>query len=213
MSTHAIKNYRQELQIIWDALLRQDDLPEHVDAIVIGGCRDIGLAQRAAELYHAGISKQILITGYRPGYMQVTEAELLAAKCVELGVPKEVIILEKEARNTGENIRLAARALQERNISTHSVILIHKPYMSLRFLATAQAQWPTPQPYFYATCQIISFEEYCRIHGVEDTATKLLGDLRRMADYAEQGYQTAQPIPAAAYTAYEQIIATGFTAR
>jgi len=213
MSVDPLETYRTELQIVWDALVRQDSLPEHVDVIVVGGCRDTGLAERAAELYHAGISNQIIVTGYQPAYMEMTEAELLANTCIKLGVPEEVIILEKEASNTGENIRLTAQLLQASAQSIRSVILIHKPYMSLRFLATAEAQWSDPKPQFYVTSQDISFDDYCQLHGLEDTARKLLGDLRRMSDYVERGYQTQQHIPPAAYDAYDKIIATGFIPR
>jgi uncharacterized SAM-binding protein YcdF (DUF218 family) len=213
MSEPSINEYKTELKIIWDALVRQDDMPAYADVIVVGGCTDLGLAERTAELYHSNVSRSVVITGYQPDGLALSEAEILANECISLGVPKEVITLEEKSSNTGENIRFAANVVKNLNGNSKSIILVHKPYMSLRFLATAEAQWPTPQPTFYATCQSISFEEYCTIHGLEKIAWNMLGDMKRMREYVELDYQTLQQIPQAAYDAYEKIISSGFATR
>jgi hypothetical protein len=145
--------------------------------------------------------------------MDMTEAKYLSDRCVELGVPRSVIVLEEMASNTGENITLAASKINEHKDYVESVILVHKPYMSLRFLATAQAQWPKPQPRFYATCQTISFEDYCKVNDLQDTAWKMLGDLKRMDGYVASGFQTVQNIPQSAKDAYAKIIKGGFITR
>lgn len=213
MNSTSLNEYMDELQTIWDALVRRDTMPAHADVIVVGGCRDLGLAERAAELYHAGISELIVITGYQPKTMNLTEAKYLSDRCVELGVPRSALILEEEASNTGENIVLAANVVKALKGDVESAILVHKPYMSLRFLATAEAQWPVLQPKFYATCQTISFETYCTIHDLEDTAWKMLGDLKRMDSYVAEGYQTAQSVPQSAKDAYAKVVDGGFVTR
>ena len=213
MDDSKLNNYTAELQTVWNALVRRDTMPAQANVIVVGGCSDLGLAEKAAELYHAGVSNVIVITGYQPEKMSMTEARYLADKCGELGVPQSALILEEEATNTGENIVLAAKAINDLIGDVQSVILVHKPYVSLRFLATAEAQWPAPQPKFYATCQTTSFEEYCKVNGLEDTAWKLLGDIKRMDTYVEKGYQTAQLIPQPARNAYDKIINSGYITR
>lgn len=213
MSGQSLKDYLPQLQQVWNALMRQDAIPKHADAIVVGGCRDLGLAEKTAELYHAGVSKLIVVSGYKPHDLDITEAELLANRCGELGIPNEVLILEKSASNTGENILFSAEALKDQLPQVDSVVLIHKPYMSLRFLATAEAQWPSPQPKFYTTCQSISFEAYCRKRGLEDTAWEMLGDFKRMDEYVTKGYQTKKAIPSAALDAYQEIVSSGFATR
>lgn len=60
MNSPDLKNYITELQEIWSALVRQDAIPKHVDAIVVGECRDLGLSERTAELYHAGVSDVVM---------------------------------------------------------------------------------------------------------------------------------------------------------
>lgn len=208
-----LENYLSDLQHIWNALNRQDAIPERADAIVVGGCSDLGLAERTAELYHAGASDVIIVSGYKQEGMEITEAELLANKCVSLGVPTDVIQLEKDASNTGENILFSAELTKDLVPNLKSIILVHKPFMSLRFLATAEAQWPRPQPKFYTTCQSISFEDYCEKNGLEATAWEMLGDFKRMDEYAAKGFQTQKQIPDTARDAYKSIIRSGFTTR
>lgn len=209
MSNQKLQAAIPQLKIIWDALVRRDILPDKADAIVIGGCKDLAVAERAAELYHAGIAKTIIVSGYKPKWLTITEAKLLADHCIKLGVSPEALILEEQASNTGQNITFSAKILGD----VKSVILVHKPYTSLRFLATAQAQWPRPQPQLYITCQDISFEEYCEIHGIEEVAYKMLGDMKRMDEYVREGYQTYQFISDEARAAYQQIVLRGVEGR
>lgn len=209
MKDYLVQDFVPELKTIWHALVRQDTLPGHVDAIVVGGCRDFGLAEKTAELYHAGVSRKIIVTGYQPNYMNITEAQLLANRCEELDIPKECIVLESNAKNTGENIRLSAILAEE----AQSIILIHKPYMSLRFFATAEAQWPSPQPRLYSACQEITFEDYCAIHGIEKVACTMLGEMKRLDDYVVLGYQTYQVIPDEARKAFNTLVDNGVNIR
>lgn len=213
MNNRDIENYIPDLQHIWNALVKRDSIPERVDAIVIGGCEDIGLAERAAELFHAGVSDLIVISGYKQEGMEITEADLLANECIRLGVPTGAIQLEGNASNTGENILFSAELIKNLVSDLKNIILVHKPFMSLRFLATAEAQWPVPQPRFYTTCQAISFEDYCQVNGLEATAWEMLGDFKRMDEYVAKGYQTQKQIPMNARNAYERVINSGFTTR
>jgi uncharacterized SAM-binding protein YcdF (DUF218 family) len=198
-----------ELKVVWNALVRKDNLPERADVIIVGGCRDLGLAEKATEIYHAGISKKIITTGYQPSYMDETEANLLSDHCIRLGVSPIDITLENNAKNTGENIRLSANLANDAG----SVILIHKPYMSLRFLATAEAQWPNVNTHLYSTCQDITFEDYCDIHGLEKVAYTMLGDMKRMEEYARVGYQTRQTFSTEVEDVFQKLIAAGLKIR
>lgn len=213
MDSNLLADHKGDLQTIWDTLVRRDDIPERADAIVVGGCSDTGLANRTAELYQAGVSDIIVISGYKPEKLEITEAEFLANRCIRLGVPHENIVLEKEASNTGENILFSSEIVRKMKPNTRSVVLVHKPFMSLRFLATAEAQWPSPQPKFYTTCESVSFEDYCRTRGLEAVAWEMLGDFKRMDEYVEKGFQTKQDIPEAAREAFERIVSSGFITR
>ena len=213
LTNQALEDCIPELRHIWNALVQKDTLPKHVDAIVVGGCRDLGLAERTAELYHSGVSDQIYISGYKPDDSETTEAELLAKRCIELGVPSKAITLEKVASNTGQNILFSAALLNTQIRKVNSIALVHKPFMSLRFIATAEAQWPNPQPRFYTTCQSISFDDYCHKNGLEATAWEMLGDFIRMDEYVSKGFQTPKLLPSIAKDACEKIVSMGFIVR
>ncbi len=213
MTNYELKDYLPELELIWDALVRRDDLPHRADAIVVGGCKDLGLAERAAELYHDGVSGLIVVSGHKPEGLAVTEAQLLSQKCLELGVPSSAILLEEQATNTGQNITLSAAMIKDRLVEVRDIVLVHMPFTTLRFLATAEAQWPAPQPKFYTACQSISFENYCKENGLEATAWEMLGDFKRMDEYVTQGYQTRQNIPESAKDAFEKIMGSGVKIR
>lgn len=136
MNLADIENNIQDIQIVWDELAQGDELPVQEDAITVGGSTDIGVAEKASELYERGVSEKIVLSGYAQPHMSITEAELLANRCIDLGVPPSHLMLEKSASNTGVNIRFSASLIGY----VKTIILVHKPYKSRRFLATAEAQ-------------------------------------------------------------------------
>ncbi|MCW8219621.1 YdcF family protein [Streptomyces griseolus] len=57
---------------------------------------------------------------------------------MDLGVPAEAILLEPEAGNTGQNSTPSREVLATIGISPTTVMLVSKPYMERRSLATAR---------------------------------------------------------------------------
>ncbi|HET8884129.1 MAG TPA: YdcF family protein [Candidatus Saccharimonadales bacterium] len=184
----------QLLKIIWDFMSFESPL-QHADAIIVGGCKDTGVARYAADLYLTGFAPLIVFSGYQQADMDMSEADLLAGVARQAGVPESAILREHDATNTGENIVLSAALLQNKGITPQSVILVHKPYMSRRFLATAEAQWPSPQPKFVTRHEMISLVEYSVKHGRGEAIRRTLGDFSRMEKYAKKGYQSHHAIP------------------
>lgn len=213
MKDKLFEPYLDDLKIIWDALVRRDHLPEKADAILVGGFQDTGLAKCAADLYRSKVSDLIVISGFKPENALTTEAQLLKKACMGYGIPSKKIILEEKASNTGENITFSAEILREKLPMSSTVILVHIPFMSLRFLATAEAQWPKPQPKLFTTCENISFIEYCKKHGLANTAWEMLGDYKRMEEYARKGFQTPQPISRTSKEAFLRITNSGISMR
>jgi hypothetical protein len=197
ISNADLENYKA----IYDYLTVRDKMPKHADVIVAGGewLRSDN-SERVAELYHNGVANLIIFSGYAGFDGNTTgqsEAQAMAQRAMELGVPEEAIILEEKASNTAENLLFAADILAEKGIVPKDVILAHKPYMTRRFKATAQAQWPQPQPKFYVTSVKDDFYEYLdreRKGGfLERTLWSMPGDYKRMSEYAKKGWQTPQP--------------------
>jgi uncharacterized SAM-binding protein YcdF (DUF218 family) len=193
------------LQIIWDYMAVSTP-PQPSDAIVIGGCSEPGPAVRAAELYHAGFAPVIVCSGYKQEGMTVTEADFHAEIAVQHGVPESAILREEQATNTGQNIMYTHELLIKNNIIPQRIILVHKPYMARRFLATAEAQWPDPQPAFTIQHEIITMDQYIIRQGMSDTIRKILGDFKRIRHYVQHGFQTEQHIPDMAQAAFDLLV-------
>jgi uncharacterized SAM-binding protein YcdF (DUF218 family) len=62
----------------------------------------------AADLYHRGVSRRIVLTGGRSPDTPVSEARAAATICVRMGVPDEHLVLEEASRTTLENAAFAA---------------------------------------------------------------------------------------------------------
>lgn len=190
------------LQIVWDYMSYETPL-QRADAILVGGSTDTGVAHYAAELYGLGFAPLIIFSGHQGSDMNMSEADLLAQAARNIGVPDSAILREQTARNAGETIARSAALLKEQGIDVKSIILVHKPYMSRPFLATAEAQWPQPQPAFMTRHETISLTEYSLKHGRGEAIRRTLGDFSRMAKYAKKGYQARHDIPAEVQEAFD----------
>lgn len=206
------------LHMLWEYLCVESRLPARADAIVIGGAGSmIDSAERAAELYHAGISPCIVVSGFANPYHRATETEatLLGRQLQRLAVPISAILFEHQAANTGENITRSAQLLEGMMIQSKDIILVHKPYMTRRFLATAEAQWLHPRPRLYITSQPTMLEAYYRLYEATYGSavimlTLMLGDYERIKTYPDKGFSTPQPPSLSADTAWQALVARGF---
>ena len=127
-----------------------------------------------------------------------------------MGVPKDSILIEDKASNTGENFAFMEQVFKERNLNPQKVILVQKPYMERRALATALVHWP--QREFISTSMPISFEEYTSGDIPKERIINIMvGDLQRIKLYGEKGFQIPQEIPSYVWEAYEKLVALGYT--
>lgn len=114
---------------ISEYLFCQDELAP-ADLILVFGGKRLERADRAAELFQAGLAPRIFITGGDKRGIGVCESDRLRDRCVELGVPAEAITTECDSVNTLENVRMSVAAVEEtigwKNIQ--NVIIISAPY-------------------------------------------------------------------------------------
>jgi len=96
---------------LWD-YLRLGQPVGPTDWILVFGGHDLGVAHRAAELYHDGVAKRVLVSGgalhVPDGSAATTEAEAIAEVLVDSGVPEHALAIERLASNTSENFWLSA---------------------------------------------------------------------------------------------------------
>lgn len=200
------------LKLIWKYLTIETPLLP-ADAIVVGGSNDTGTAIKAAELWRSGYAPVIVFSGYQQPNTDQTEANILASVAQEHGVPDSAIILESKATHTGQNITLSRDVLEDNGIDYSKTILVHKPYMTRRFLATAEVQWGVPTPDFMISHEEIDIESYYQRLGRGEVIRKMLGDFKRMVTYAKKGFQTPQDIPNEVQDAYDTLVKRGHQVR
>ncbi|MEK7185506.1 MAG: YdcF family protein [Patescibacteria group bacterium] len=208
------------VQKIWDYMLMHHPLQKS-DAIFVLGNRDTRTAEYAAQLYLDGWAPVLLVAGSgsihhdKPGHEQFigsTEAEVFANIAIAMGVPKEVIIVENESQNTGQNYEFAIKKLKELGIDPKRMILVQKPYMERRAYATGKVWLPNIE--LIVTSPKIPFNEYPNeANSGEAVINTLVGDLQRIKEYPKKGFQIEQDIPKDVWGAYEYLIGQGYTQR
>ncbi|MEO3829617.1 YdcF family protein [Actinomadura sp. B10D3] len=208
MDPHVDARARELARIIWDHLVLAGPLSK-ADVILALGSHDTRVAVHAARLWHEGWSSLVVVSGGRgkitSGWDE-TEARVFGRVVREHGVPANAVILEETASNTGENITASRRLLDGRGVAVRSGILVAKPYMTRRALATARRQWPEVE--WTASAPELGFDAFGQDE--RQFIELMVGDLQRMVVYAERGFQVPMPVPAAAWAAYEELARLGY---
>ena len=211
-----VKAYMEPLQTLWD-YLRLGKNPEQADCIVGFGNFNTDIARRAAELYHQGYAPKILFTGglgrNTEGLLPEPEAVRFARVAMELGVPREDILMEARSTNTAENILFTRQLLEAEGLPNGRILGVHQPFMERRITAAMGVYWP--QTHFMVTSPQVSIPEYlerAREQGVTEEASisVIVGDFQRMELYAQKGYQLPQYIPEEAWQAFRRLVALGY---
>lgn len=197
---------------LWDYHLLNDRL-EKVDCILTLGSHDLRVPERAAELYLKGYAPMMIMSGglgnFTQGLWTEKEADKFASIAVEKGVPAEAILIENNSTNTGENILFTQRLLKEKGLDPHSFIVVQKPYMERRSLATFKKHWPSKK--LLVTSPQIPFDAYPNEEiPMQRVINIMVGDLQRIKMYPEKGFQIYQEIPAEVWAAFEKLVAYGF---
>ncbi|MGW0185405.1 YdcF family protein [Streptomyces sp. NPDC003362] len=180
------------------------------------GSHDLGVADTTAALYRDGMAPLIVFTGATSrttrDRMPRGEAEHYRERARELGVPADVILVEPNARNTGENITFSRALLADQGVAVSSVLLVCKPYEERRAYATARKLWPDVE--WVCASAPMSFAEYIASIGDERLVIDMLvGAQQRLMIYPNHGFMIRQEVPVDVETAYGRLVADGFTSR
>ncbi|MFE6091711.1 YdcF family protein [Streptomyces massasporeus] len=186
-------------------------------SVAIGlGSHDLGVADTTAALYRDGMAPLIVFTGATSrttrDRMPRGEAEHYRERALEFGVPADAILVEPNARNTGENITFSRALLADRGIEVSSVLLVCKPYEERRAYATARKLWPDVE--WICASAPMSFAEYIASIGDERLVIDMLvGAQQRLMIYPDEGFMIHQETPADVETAYHRLVADGYRSR
>lgn len=205
----------EHTQLLWD--YQQMHHEPRPCSVGIGlGSHDLGVADTAVALYRRGMMPLIVFTGATShttkDRMPRGEAEHYRDRALELGVPADAILVEPNARNTGQNITLSRALLEERGIEVSSVLLVSKPYEERRAYATARKLWPEVE--FVSASTPMTLPDYVdSIRDARLVIDMLVGSLQRLLIYPAQGFMISQDVPDDVIRAYERLASRGFTSR
>ncbi|RKR89951.1 DUF218 domain-containing protein [Micromonospora pisi] len=168
------------------------------------------------DLYHRGMYPLLVFTGANaPTTVEVFprgEAIHYREYAIQHGVPTEAILIEPQARNTGQNIELTRALLAEHDIGVRSVTLMSRPYQQRRAYATCKKLWPEVD--VICASRPLSLDDYVTSIGdVDKVINMLVGDTQRITKYAELGFAMPQAIPAEVELAYARLVDAGYTSR
>lgn len=198
---------------IWD-YHHVNDTIKKCDCILVLGSHDLRVAERGAELFLQKCAPKLILSGglgrLTEDLWTETEADQFARIALNMGVPQEAILIENKSTNTGENILFTQQLLQKNKLEPQSFIVVQKPYMERRSFATFKKHWPDKK--LIVTSPQIPFEQYATEEiPLEKVIHIMLGDLQRIKIYAEKGFQIPQQIPDNVWSAFERLVALGFT--
>lgn len=204
---------KEAARILWN-YLKLDQPLERCDCLIAMGSHDLRVAAHAARLFLDGWAPLLVCSGglgrLTRAIWREAEARQFAAIAVGAGVPENKILIEERSTNTGENMRFSKELLARRGIRVRSALLVHKPYMERRALATALRVWP--EIAYRVSSPPIPFEQYPTDEiPLEQVIAIMTGDFRRILEYPALGFQIPQEVPAEAMTAYEKLAGFGFT--
>ena len=202
-------------RVVWDYHHVHHAL-RRAECVIALGSHDTRVAERAAELVLAGWAPLLVCSGQlgslTSGSWSRSEAEVFADVAAGLGVARERILLESRSTNTGENVDFSRRLLLEKGLEPRVAIAVQKPYMERRTLATFEARWPELD--VVVTSPELDFDSYTAAGIAKDETIQIMvGDLQRLIVYGARGWSTPQQIPPEVMTAYEGLVAAGYTKR
>lgn len=189
------------------------------DAILVLCSIDDRVANFAADLFLRGYGGYIIFSGgvahgddaLRTKW-EGTEADHFADIAVSMGVPKDKILIEDSAQNTGQNITFSFELLAGRGLHPKSLILVQTPYSERRSYATFKKQWPDQSTRICIASPLTRYEAYFNDANPKDLVINImLGDLQRIKEYPKLNYQIEQDIPAEVWAAYEKLVGLGYS--
>ncbi|HUB94117.1 MAG TPA: YdcF family protein [Verrucomicrobiae bacterium] len=203
-----------QAKIIWE-YMQLHEQPVKSDAVFALGSANREVAEWAAELFLGGYGDWLIFSGGSGRVSQDIftgpEAAAFARVAEGMGVPRNKIIVEDKATNTGENIIFTYRLLQQKGLHLTSFVLVHAPHMERRTFATFKKLWPDKSARITVTSPQKSYEDYCgAARSKTGVINVLVGNLQRIREYPKRGLQIEQKIPSKVWAAYEKLIAAGF---
>jgi hypothetical protein len=175
-------------EAITEFLFLQDE-PAPIDLCLVLGSRFAETMDPAIELYGRGWCPRILISGHGPDEDQEKEADLFLAYALEQGIPREALLVEREARHTRDNFEFSAAVIEQQVgwSALKTVGIVGKPYHMRRALMTAQRFWPPGLKYLMLPSNLPRDLKAQDWWESEWGRFRVMDELRRIGEYGAKG--------------------------
>jgi uncharacterized SAM-binding protein YcdF (DUF218 family) len=171
----------------WDLLITTELRPANL--LFVFGTRH-GVPEFLAaieDLWRRDMFSYALVTGGPTLDDPRSEAKVLRDGMVAFGVPRDRILLEDRATNTGENVSLSLPIIDARLglENVRSLIAVGKYFTSARYLMTLQRHWPGVDKMLMP----VHFHPHPpeRWHAYPESRTKVLAEWEKLAAYERAG--------------------------
>ena len=167
-----------------------EDPPRQVDLSFVLGSPSISSILPAVDLYLAGLTKKIMISGHGPRSDSLPEWKMYQDYAINHGVLAQDILVETKATNTLENF-VFSQALIEEKIgwgSIQTVAISAKPYHMRRVLMTARQHWPNHLSYVMRPSNAPDDPPASTWWQTEGGRQFVLGELRAIGTYSLTGH-------------------------
>lgn len=207
------------VRVLWGYMQLNQPVQAAAVMLVLGS-RDDRVATYAATLLQNVKTQCCVVSGgsahqndlLNTTWAEGTEADHFVAVMKAAGIDDDLLLVERYATNTGENAIYSYKVLKDAGISTQSLLLVTKPYMERRALATFEVQWPYQIATLCVTSQGGSIEQYCNEQEpYDDVVNIMVGDFQRIVEYPKLGYQSDQPVTEDLLRAFVTLKHAGFT--
>lgn len=139
-------------------------------------------------LWQRRMFPKLLISGGATAGQKEAEANVIADRLVQMGVPMEALILETAATNTGENVLLSRRKVEE-TIGLDrvgSLLVIGKVCSMRRYLMTLERHWPQPRRF---ACAVNYFGvDKARWHEHDEFRARVLSEFDKIPEYLQRDF-------------------------
>ncbi|KKS65450.1 MAG: hypothetical protein UV35_C0041G0004 [candidate division WWE3 bacterium GW2011_GWB1_42_6] len=212
----AITAERRETRLIdaaqvIDNFLRLKQTPQPSDVIIALGNNDDRTAHYAGRLYLDQLAPFLLLTGNvgeRTRNKTIPEARrylnIIQSDFPEIDATK--IILEDQARNTGDNIRFSCQKLLDLGICPRTILVVTKPFVERRAYESFKHQWPALDRVLVSSPGF-PFQDYFLEDGVDllYLANQLFQEISKLHTYPGQDFISPQSVPSEVDQAYREI--------
>lgn len=142
----------------------------------------------AMALWERGMFRTLLVSGGATAGDHEPEADVIARRLQALGMPGSVLVLEREATNTGANVILGMQKLDETVVraAIRSVLVIGKACSLRRYLMTLERHWPGLT---VSACAVNYFGVAADCwHEHDEFRRRVLAEYEKIPAYLEQGF-------------------------